>query len=107
MSFQFGPISRSSRLPMIVNFYASLRKIVGAKAVTFDVLGGSSVQQLINIIDTQYPELGEELMDNNGRLYSHVHVFVNGYDVTSLENRFDTVLSDQDTIDIFPAVVGG
>jgi molybdopterin synthase sulfur carrier subunit len=36
-----------------------------------------------------------------------VHVFVNGRDAPFLENALETVLKEDDTITVFPAVGGG
>jgi molybdopterin converting factor small subunit len=54
-----------------------------------------------------YPLLRQELMDSSGRLYQHVHIFVNSRDAHFLDQGLDTPLSLQDTLGIFPAVGGG
>jgi molybdopterin synthase sulfur carrier subunit len=92
---------------MIVNFYSTLREIVGDKTVEFDLPAGITVFQLVEEIIRQYPLMERELVDNEGNLYQHVHVFVNGRDVPFLDNRVDTQLSAGDRISIFPAVGGG
>ncbi len=48
-----------------------------------------------------------ELLDDDGQLYGHVHVFVNGRDVPLLEKRTETILQPTDKVDIFPPVGGG
>ena len=58
-------------------------------------------------IKTRFPPLREQLLDANGKLYSHVHVFINGRDAPYLPNGVATVIAPGDTIDIFPAVAGG
>ena len=92
---------------MIVNFYSTLREIVGDKTVEFDLPEGITILQLVEEIVRQYPLMERELVDHEGNLYQHVHVFVNGRDVPFLENRVDTQLSAGDRISIFPAVGGG
>ncbi len=92
---------------MQVSFYATLRQIVGTKTVRFDVPEGATIGELITLIVTRYPGLRDELLDDHGELYRHVHVFVNGRDVPYLENRLDTVLQEDDNISVFPAVGGG
>jgi molybdopterin converting factor small subunit len=51
--------------------------------------------------------MGSELLDSNGELFGHVHVVVNGRDFPFLTNAVDTVLSEKDKVDVFPAVGGG
>jgi len=90
-----------------VNFYATLRDIVGSKTLEIEIQPGTTVGQLLDNIIRMYPRIKAELFDETGKLYSHVHVFVNGRDVPYLENVLDTILDPNDTINIFPAVGGG
>lgn len=92
---------------MKVNFYATLRPLVGQKTVEIDLPDGASVQQLIDAIVARYPALRPELLDEDGRLHGHVHVFIKGRDVYYLEQDVDTPLHADEKIDIFPAVGGG
>jgi molybdopterin synthase sulfur carrier subunit len=92
---------------MKVNFYSTLREIVGQKTVEIDLPENTTVRQLVEEIIRQYPLLERELVDERGDLYQHVHVFVNGRDVPFLVDRVDTQLSMADKISIFPAVGGG
>jgi molybdopterin synthase sulfur carrier subunit len=47
------------------------------------------------------------MLDPQGGLYSHIHIFVNGRDSTFLEDSLDSVLEPGDVISIFPPVGGG
>jgi molybdopterin synthase sulfur carrier subunit len=92
---------------MKVNFYATLRRITGTKCVEFPIEAGATIGQLVELVVEQYPPMRAELLDEEGQLYGHIHVFINGRDVPLLEKRLDTVLSPEDKIDIFPPVGGG
>lgn len=92
---------------MQVSFYATLRQIVGGKTVEFAAMEGISVGQLLEAIVTRYPRLRPELLDDQGQLYRHVHVLINGRDAVYLEAGLATPLSVTDTVNIFPAVAGG
>ncbi len=92
---------------MKVNFYATLREKVGKKTIDFDIPNGATIGALIQKMVSQFPDLRVALVDEDGQLRSHVHVFVNGRDVPYLENQMDTVLMDDDTVSVFPAVGGG
>ncbi|MCP4421743.1 MAG: MoaD/ThiS family protein [Chloroflexi bacterium] len=92
---------------MKVNFYATLRKIAGSKTVEFALVPGNTVRHLVDLVVERYPAMRSELLNDDGELYGHVHVFVNGRDVPFLENVVDTAISVEDKIDIFPAVGGG
>lgn len=92
---------------MHVNFYATLRPIVGGRTVEFELEHGISVQELVDAVVTRFPPLRAQLLDQNGKLFSHVHVFINGRDAPYLPDGVETVIAPGDTIDIFPAVAGG
>jgi sulfur-carrier protein len=95
------------RKSMHVKFYATLRDVVGEKSVEFKLNDNPSVYQLIEEMIRCYPMLRQKMLDENGNLDSHIHIFINGRDVTYLENGFDTKLSPEDSVTIFPAVGGG
>ncbi|MFN2199009.1 MAG: ubiquitin-like small modifier protein 1 [Anaerolineales bacterium] len=92
---------------MNVNFYATLRQIVGQKTRDFDLNLPATLQALLDEILQKYPSMRGELLDENGSLYRHVHIFVNGRDVHFLEQGMQTVIDLADKIDVFPAVGGG
>jgi molybdopterin synthase sulfur carrier subunit len=92
---------------MKVNFYATYRPIVGGKTIDFDVDHGLRVHQLVDAIITRFPAMRREMLDENGNLYSHVHIFVNGRDACYLDKGMDTVIQADDTLNIFPPVGGG
>ena len=92
---------------MQVNFYATLRQIVGQKTVEIDISEGETVRLLIDEILHLYPQLRNELLDEQGRLYGHVHVLVNGRDAQFLENALETKIKLDDSISVFPAIGGG
>lgn len=92
---------------MKVNFYATLRRIVGSKTVDFTLPAGATLRQLLDEMLRVYPDLRQELLDADGNLYQHVHIFVNGRDAPFLERGLDTPLDEQDVLGVFPAVGGG
>jgi len=92
---------------MKVNFYATLREIAGGKTIEFPITNGTTVGGLVEMVVERFPEMHEELLNEEGKLHGHVHVFVNGRDVPFLEKTEETVLSLDDKVDIFPAVGGG
>jgi len=92
---------------MKVNFYATLRQIIGQKTVEFDLPEGITAAQVLEVIMERYPRMQPELVDENDRLHSHIHFFVNGRDAPFLENKLDTIIKPTDKIDIFPPVGGG
>ncbi len=92
---------------MKVNFFATLRDIVGGKTVEFDLDHGITAQELLDTIIQRFPPMKKELLDADGRMYGHVHFFINGRDVQFLDDEFQTKVMDGDVVNVFPAVGGG
>jgi len=90
-----------------VSFYATLRQIVGGKTVEVEIAEGSTLRQLLQDLVARFPKLRAELFDENENLYGHVHVFVNGRDVSFLADKLDTQLKSEDVVSVFPPVGGG
>lgn len=92
---------------MKINFYATLRPIVGGKTVDFPEAAGKTVLQTIDALIARYPDLRQELFRSDGTLYPHIHFFVNGRDAEFLDDGLNYILQADDTINIFPPVGGG
>ena len=92
---------------MRVNFYATLRQIVGRKTVEFELPVGATAQDVVDAVVERFPAMRVELVDEQGRLLEHIHLFINGRDVPYLENRLATVVQPADKLDFFPPVGGG
>jgi molybdopterin converting factor small subunit len=63
---------------------------------------GDAIQHLC----TQFPAVGQRVLDDEGRPHRFVNVYVNGEDVR-LTGGTDTPLRDGDEVIIAPAVAGG
>ncbi len=92
---------------MNVNFYATLRDVVGGASVEVEIPPGASAQELIELLTRQCPGLKEALTDEGGFLHDYLKMFVNGREVVYLDDGFDHVLGPSDKVDIFPPVGGG
>ena len=92
---------------MKVNFFATLRDIAGGKTVEFDVDHGITAQELLDAIMVKFPLMRKELVNERGEMYGHVHFFINGRDVQFTDDKFQTRIMQEDTVNVFPAVGGG
>lgn len=92
---------------MLVHFYATFRPIVGGKVVEVSLPEGSTVAQVLEELFGRFPELRQQMVDENGNLFRYVHCFVNGRDVHYLPQGLQTPLGSNDRLDIFPPVGGG
>jgi molybdopterin converting factor small subunit len=69
-------------------------------------LDASSVDALLQALDTRFPGILGRLCDENGKLRRFLNVYVNSEDIRFLDNQ-TTALADGDEVSIVPAVAGG
>jgi len=89
-----------------VRVYATLRPIVGGRDVDVALPPGATVRDLVLRMVERWPEL-EELLLTDGEVSRRVHVFVDGRSARHLPDGADTVLAEDQEIDVAPAVAGG
>lgn len=94
-------------MPMKVNFYATLRSIVGQKTVELTLPAGTTAIELVRLFAREYPAMQKELLDEAGNFLPHMKFFLNGRQAEYLPEKFDTVIQPDDKVDIFPPVGGG
>ena len=92
---------------MKVNFYATLRDIAGAKTIEFPLDHGVTAKEVLDVIIAKFPAMEKELLSEEGRLYGHVHFFINGRDVQFTDDDLQTKVYPEDELSVFPAVGGG
>ncbi|CAB4873410.1 MAG: molybdopterin synthase sulfur carrier subunit [Actinobacteria bacterium] len=85
------------RIPTILRQYTGGEKAVSAE--------GASLAAIIADLDANHPGIGERLLDESG-LRRFVNIYVNDEDVRFLDG-LTTVIADEDSITILPAVAGG
>ena len=66
----------------------------------------STLSNMIDELESNYPGFKERLIDENGELRYFVNIYVNGEDVRFLSG-LDTQTNSGDEISIVPAVAGG
>jgi molybdopterin synthase sulfur carrier subunit len=92
---------------MRVSFYATLRKIVGQKHVDLPLPERCTLGEILDVVVDTFPDLREEVLDEDGELDRYVHLFVNGRSSKFLADGMSTVVDGSQTIEFFPAVAGG
>jgi len=81
-----------------------LRKFVGNQAEV--TVSGENVQQSIENVATQFPEVKQHLFDNEGNIRNFVRIYLGDEDIKALDDS-ETAVSDTSVISIIPAIAGG
>jgi molybdopterin synthase sulfur carrier subunit len=83
-----------------VNLRPPLRDLAGGRAVV--ELEGSSVVEVLRVLENEHPKITGWVLDEHGRIRQHVNVFVNG-EMT----REDLPLRPEDRLHVVPSITGG
>ena len=67
---------------------------------------GTTVEQIVESLESAYPGMQERLIDDNGDLRHFVNIYLNGEDIRYIDGLKSSV-SDNDELSIVPAVAGG
>jgi len=92
---------------MKIQLYATFRLAAGVKTILLDLPAGTSVHQAVAAAVEKYPVLRLHWLNDSGEIHAHVHCLLNGDDISSLPQQWQTPLQPEDTLDIFPPVAGG
>ena len=69
-------------------------------------INATSIQDVVNDLSLNFPDLKRHLLDENGKIRSFVNVFVGDDDIRDLQNE-NTALKEDSVISIVPAIAGG
>lgn len=87
-----------------VRIPTALRKLAeGQETIEVE---GANVGEVIKNIQSAFPALGEQLVDDKGAVRRFVNLFANDEDIRFLD-ELDTELKDGDEVSIVPAIAGG
>ena len=76
----------------------------GAETVT---VPGTTITEVFSALTTQFPELKQQLFNNEGKLRSFVNVYFNDEDLRYLPEKEGTPVSESDELTIIPSIAGG
>ena len=71
-----------------------------------DADGATSVTEVVQHLEQNFPGMRERLLDEQGELRRFVNIYVNGEDIRFLDN-LATAIKSGDEVSIVPAVAGG
>ena len=84
----------------LVRLRGPLKRLAGDRSV--HTIEGASVAELLSELERAHPAASGWILDERGVVRRHINVFVNG----ELRDP-DAPVSDQDEVDVLPAISGG
>ncbi len=91
-------------MPQKLRIPSVLRQFTNQEAVI--ELSAKTVGEGLATLQARFPEIKDQLFDDNGALHRFVNLYVNQDDIRSLQN-LTTPLKDGDEITLIPAIAGG
>ena len=88
----------------VVRIPNTLRPLVGGAAEI--EVAAADLGAAIRALEADHPELTERIIDETGRLYGFVNVFVGEAECRTLDG-LATALADDTVVSVVPAVAGG
>lgn len=89
---------------MHVEFYGVYRPIVGAKSIEVEAV---NLRQMLDAVAARYPQLRTELLDEGGRLYPWIPLYVNGRNPRLWADGLDRPIGVAEVVSIFSPIASG
>ena len=93
-------------MQITVKLFGEFREAAGKDRVELEVSSGATCGQALRELARREPEVGALFFTGEGHLRDHLHVFINGRNVASL-NGLETPLSEGDVVSFLPPIGGG
>lgn len=91
-------------MPVNVRIPTPLRKLTKDKDIV--QAAGSTIQDIIDNLEKEYPGLKERICDEKGELRRFVNVYLNDEDIRFAQGK-STLVKDGDEVSVIPAIAGG
>jgi molybdopterin synthase sulfur carrier subunit len=91
-------------MPVNVRIPTPLRKLTKEKDIV--QASGTTIQEIIDGLEKEYPGLKERICDERGELRRFVNVYLNDEDIRFAQGK-STPVKDGDEISVIPAIAGG
>lgn len=89
-----------------LRFFATFRAAVGQKILEREFDAGTTVGEVLAAIESEFPEVAGDILDDEGAIKPQLSVLKNGREVIHIDGT-ETVMEDGDTLSVFPPVAGG
>ena len=91
-------------MSVTIRIPTALRKLAGG-AASIEV-DGATVGEALTFVHETHPDLGKQLVGEDGKVRRFVNIFANDEDIRFLDD-LSTALKDGDELSIVPAIAGG
>ena len=90
-----------------ISLMAGYKVITGKGNFSLEVEEGATIREAFFAVLKRFPGLKGGWLDKTGKPGPAVHVFLNGDDISTLSDEFDTKLTEGDLLEFIPPLSGG
>ncbi|WP_455463293.1 ubiquitin-like small modifier protein 1 [Candidatus Hodarchaeum mangrovi] len=94
------------RIQVKARFFGQFKYITKKREILISLTLNTTVNLLLNALIDQFPELNQQLFDDQLNLHSWIIILINGHNI-NIYDGLNTSLNNGDIISIFPPVAGG
>ena len=87
--------------------FATLAEAAGEDEATVAIEGEATLREAFDALLETHPGLEREVFDEEGHLYDHVRLLVDGSDPFARGDGWDTTVDGDTELALFPPVSGG
>ncbi len=99
-------MTESDGIELELRFFANFRAAVGQKSIYRSFEPGTTVGEVLAALESEFPELAGDILDENDDIKPQLSVLKNGREVIHIDGTA-TALEDGDKLSVFPPVAGG
>ena len=96
----------TGEIELELRFFANFRAAVGQKELTRRYESDTVVGDVLAALESEFPELAGDVLDEDGNIKEQLSVLKNGREVVHIDGTA-TTLDDGDRLSVFPPVAGG
>lgn len=96
----------AGEIELELRFFANFRTAVGQKVIPRSFEPGTTVGEVLAAIESEFPELAGDILDEEDEIKPQLSVLKNGREVIHIDGTA-TTLEDGDSLSVFPPVAGG
>ncbi|MDD2694539.1 MAG: MoaD/ThiS family protein [Anaerolineales bacterium] len=104
---ELNPTISDSPTALEIHLYGSLRQAAGRKILRVKAGETLPLRGVLGRLLEAQPGLRPVLLDGEGRLLAHIHVIVNGQNVSFVNALEEILLTPGDALSLIPAIDGG
>jgi molybdopterin converting factor small subunit len=92
---------------MLIEFYGVYRLSIGKKTVELEMPQNATIYDALQAVALRFPVLQNEMFNQQGDLYPHQPLYINGRNPRLLKDGLHTFVRSDDVLSVFSPISSG